>query len=328
MNPARMLGNRFTIVIATLLTAVTPISIEAQTVPQNEGSRPGTPQAGQTRPAASQPSRQPVRRPTAPRPPEWIPLPPQHAQFLDQVLQYWQDRTSKISRFRCRFKRYEYDSTFGPGSKIAKTYAEGEIQYSSPDKGLFRTTLLKAYVRDKDHPQGAYIERPLQADHWICDGKSVFKFDYNKKVLTEQILPPEYRGRAITRGPLPFLFGADANDIKRRYWMRIITPADRTQGENREYWIQAIPKTQEDAADYRAINIMIDGKDFLPNGMVLYGRVVGSSQSYRFEKREVNFSVLAEKLNLFHRQFYEPKLPASDWKKVVHGVQQAQRSSR
>ncbi len=316
MNHARMLG-RF-LLVGTIWALVAGLGASPQAAGQ---------QVPQTRPSGTSGSSAPVAsgRPAAPRAPAWVPLPPQHAKFLDDVLRYWQQHTSKIERFRCRFKRWEFDSTFGPGQNTAKTYAEGEIQYAAPDKGLFKADVYKAFVRDKEHPEGHYVDRPPRADHWICDGKSIFKFDYVEKQLTEQVLPPEYRGRAITRGPLPFLFGADAEDIKRRYWMRIITPPEKTKGEDREYWIEAIPKTQEDAADYRVIHIMIDGKDFLPNRMDLYGRVAGNKQVYVFEKRDVNFSVLAEKLNIFHRQFYEPKLPSSEWKKVVYGAEQAQR---
>ena len=321
MSRARMLGRSWWKGMGLLAVLCSMAAVAVGQVPGG-GTRPASrPAAGGT--GNAQPSRPAVQ----PRAPAWVPLPPKHAQFLDQVLRYWQQRTAQIERFRCRFKRWEFDTTFGPGPNKARAYSEGEIQYAAPDKGLLRAEVHKVFVRDQEHPAGHYVDKPEQADHWICDGKSVFKFDYAQKQLVEQILPPEYHGRGITRGPLPFLFGADAEDIKRRYWVRVITPPEKTKGEDREYWLEAIPKLQEDAADYRAIHIRIDGKTFLPYQIDLFGRVPGKRTVYVFEKREVNFSVLAEKLNLFHRQFYQPKLP-SGWKKVVYGAEQAQRAPR
>ena len=67
-------------------------------------------------------------------------------------------------------------------------------------------------------------------------------------------LPPEVRGQAIGKGPLPFLFNAKADDIKQRFWIHVITPPN-TKGE---YWLEAVPKTQEDAANFMFIHIIID----------------------------------------------------------------------
>ena len=139
----------------------------------------------------------------------------------------------------------------------------------------------------------------------------VYQFDQRQKKLIQNELPPEVRGQAIGKGPLPFLFNAKADDIKQRFWLRIVTPKD-TKGE---YWLEAVPKTQEDAANFKMIHIIIDETDYLPKAMVLFDTsyVAGvrpSRTTFQFNEREVNFSVLAEQLNLFHREFYEPKLPA------------------
>ena len=69
------------------------------------------------------------------------------------------------------------------------------------------------------------------------------------------------------------------------------------------------------------IHIIIDEPDYLPKAMVLFDTnyVPGtrcSQTTFQFEGREVNFSILTEQLNLFHREFYEPKLPAGWTRKV------------
>ena len=74
------------------------------------------------------------------------------------------------------------------------------------------------------------------------------------------------RGKAIADGPFPFLFGAQAAKIRARYWLRVITPPD-TQGE---YWLEAVPKTQVDAANYKKVTIILAQKDYLPRAIQVY----------------------------------------------------------
>lgn len=256
--------------------------------------------------------------PVAPAPmaPSWIPLSAQHQEYLDQVLAYWEHKSSQIQRYRCEFKRWEYDPVFGP-KDACKTFSEGVIKYAAPDKGLFRVDRLLEYQASQnpaDKP--TWLPPKDQAgtyDHWVCDGRYVYQFDQQKKKLIQNELPPEVRGQAIGNGPLPFLFNAKADDIKRRFWLHVITPRDAKN----EYWLEAVPKAQEDAANFKMVHVIIDEADYLPKAMVLFDTnyVAGvrpARTTFQFNNREVNFSVLAEQLNLFHREFYEPKLP-SGW---------------
>jgi len=254
-----------------------------------------------------------------PMAPAWVPVSDKHQQYVDQILQYWQQKSDQVKRYRCKFKRWEYDPVFGP-QETFKTFAQGVIKYSAPDKGLFRVEQVQQYQPPREHggkPQ--YVEADAQHhEHWICDGKSIFEFDYRQKKLIERELPPEMRGKAIGKGPLPFLFNADASDIKRRFWIRVITPKS-AQGE---YWLEAVPKTQEDAANFKLVHVIIDEQDFMPKAMVLFDpnyqpQACPSRTSFQFEDREANFSILAQQLNIFYREFYEPKTP-SGWEKIIH----------
>src|SRR5688572_23009925 len=82
--------------------------------------------------------------------PEWHPLPPDQQAYLDQVLNYWEHVASKIQRYRCKFTRHEYDpTTFSRQSdqKVASVISQGSIQFSAPDKGLFKVeSVLQAAV--------------------------------------------------------------------------------------------------------------------------------------------------------------------------------------
>lgn len=296
----------------------------ARTTASPQGKAPAGP-AGVT---------QPVFRPAtpglvaAPQAPSWFPLPPEHEKYLDQVLQYWQDSSSKIKRYRCKFTRWEYDGTFmsrdvKTGEMPAKTQSTGVIKYAAPDKGLFKVEQLLYYTPpQKAGERAQYLARPEdRGEQWICDGKSVFAFDHQQKQLMQTELPPEMQGRAIVDGPLPFMFGADAAKIKQRFWIRVITPKD-SKGE---YWLEAVPKTRTDAANFKMLHIIIDEADFLPKAMALFGpnydpRTNPTCTNFVFEKREVNWNDTIDKINIFAREFWEPATPLG-YKKVVERYQ-------
>jgi len=250
--------------------------------------------------------------------PSWIPLNPKQQEYLDQLLDYWEFKSSQVKRYRCKFQRWEYDPVFGPGGGKAKTYSEGIIKYSAPDKGLFRVENMLQYQPPREAGGTEYVPADKTLfEHWICDGQWVYQMDYPRERLVQTQLPPEMRGKAIGKGPLPFLFNAKAGDIKRRFWIHVITPPTATG----EYWLEAVPRTQEDAGNFKKIHVIISEKDFLPQAMVLFDQSTGANSdpphtTYRFVDREVNFSILAEKLNLFHREFYEPAVPPG-WTKDV-----------
>jgi TIGR03009 family protein len=253
--------------------------------------------------------------------PSWIPLTREHDEYLNQILAYWEHSTGKIERYRSQFKRWEYEFARRGNQNyemVLKTYSEGDLKYAAPDKGLFQVNQIQHRVAPK--VAGGQPEFQVQEggprEHWVCDGKSIFQFDYNNKQLVQRTLPPEMQGRRISEGPLPFLFGAEAEKIKQRFWIRVITPAD----VKNEYHLEAIPKTREDAQNFRAMHIVISEADFLPKAMVLFHRN-NAKTTYLFENRETNWNVTLNLLNVFHREFFEPALPERGWKKVVEPLQ-------
>jgi TIGR03009 family protein len=250
--------------------------------------------------------------------PGWYPLPKDHAEYLDKVLAFWEFKSKETQRYRCRFKRWEYDPDWVGSANVAKTYAEGAINYAAPDKGMFRvekSMLVTLPVTNPQEPKYTANNDTLN-EHWVCDGKSVFEFDGHNKNVIQRELPPNMQGKQIVEGPLPFLFGASAASIKARYWIRAIIPPPRKG----VFWLEAEPKSREDAANFKRVHIIIAGGDFLPEGLVLFHRA-NATTTFAFENRERNWNDLIEKLNLFHRQFFEPATP-SGWKKIVEKYQE------
>jgi TIGR03009 family protein len=260
-------------------------------------------------------ARQFTRPPMQPRSP-FPPPSPEQAQLLERVLASWEDRSSKIQCYRCTFQRWEYDSVFGPKDTY-NTYGEGVIQYAMPDKGLFRVDKTMKYTPQPAGEKPQYVAQDESTrQQWICDGNAVIELNYAKREMIRRALPPEMQGKAIADGPLPFLFGAKAAKIKERYWVRLVTP-DHVSGE---YHLEARPKTLEDAANFKFVVVVLDQQEFLPSRLVVYDVNFRPGQnesrtSFQFNHREVNAKDLLSKLNLFHREFYEPALP-SGWKKI------------
>ncbi len=285
--------------------------------------------AGVQQPAAAA-AAQPAARPataqpqassssvTTPQAPAWYPLPKDHAEYVDKVLAFWEFKSKETERYRCRFKRWEYDPDWVGSPNVAKSYSEGTINYASPDKGLFRVDKcmqVSLPLTQGQEPKFTETEATMN-EYWVCDGKSIFEFDGRNKNLVQRELPPDMQGKQIVEGPLPFLFGASADSIKARYWIRAIIPPPKKG----VFWLEAEPKMREDAANFKRVHIIIAETDFLPEGLVLFHRTKATT-TFAFEERERNWNELLEKINVWHRQFFEPATP-SGWKKVVERYQE------
>ena len=161
-------------------------------------------------PAAGQPIQGPPVRNAPPQAP--FVLSPPEAGALENLLTDWEKRNKEIHVMESKFFRWKYDAVFGNGNQPPPP-EKGNLKFSAPDKGLMK-------IEAKD---------PKQSEQWLCDGKSIYQFDYPKKLVTEYVMPPEMQGKGIGDGPLPFVFGVEAKKLKQRYFMRIITPPRRAK---------------------------------------------------------------------------------------------------
>jgi TIGR03009 family protein len=215
---------------------------------------------------------------------------------LDQVLDAWESESKKIKTLSAGFKLWVYNSAFpgkaDPGQPPGPTRkSEGEIYFAAPDQGMYR-------------------EKTPNGEYWVCDGKSIYQIQHAKKELVETVLPEELRGKAISNGPLPFVFGAEAAKMKQRYSMRVITPRD-VRGQ---IWLEAYPRFQQDAANFRKVEVILDEQTMLPVGLQLFEPGPPTSPDrrvYAFGKPKVND--LWEKI----KNFFDPPLVPRGYKKVV-----------
>jgi TIGR03009 family protein len=306
-----------------------------QPLAPQQNTQPNGPQPTVRQAAGEAEIRQPAGRalvpaaqpaPASPQVPSWVPLDAAHQKWVDDILGYWEARSNKIKTFECGFYRYEYDPVFGP-KDVAKTKAGGEIKYAQPDKGLFRVTSLFSYTGPplKEGDEAQYAEQDASfGEHWVSDGIRVFQFDARGKRLIERTLPPEMQGQAIADGPLPFLFGARAQTIMARYWIHGLP-----QSGNGKYWLEAVPKSRQDAQNFKMVHIALDETSFLPAVLIVFApnydaKTNPSRTTYVFNTIKTNDDQTLtdqikkglDPLGLFHKNFYAPKLPPG-WQKVV-----------
>ncbi|NUQ63371.1 MAG: outer-membrane lipoprotein carrier protein LolA [Pirellulales bacterium] len=193
--------------------------------------------------------------------------------------------------FECDFNRFTYDATFGNPNK-PMFVDSGQLKYSAPDKGMFK------------------VEGP-RPEHWICDGKSIFEYKFGTKQLIEHKLPPELQGKAISDGPIPFLFGANAEKLKQRYYLRITTDPARAK---EEVWLEAFPRFQQDAANFERADLILKIENMQPFAVRVYEPGGRQHKVYEFK------NILVNQNNLFSFLKGDPftaKLPGLDWKRIV-----------
>jgi len=269
-------------------------------LPQQGAPRQAPPQ--QAAPPQQNPAGQAIVPLAAPEP---FVLTAEQQRLLDQVLAKWEQESGSVNTFSCTFGRWEVNETFGPPeNNYMYSEAFGEIKYSSPDHGVY----LVNKQTEWDSAKKVYVPRTEGLDHWVCNGKSIFEFNYKQKQLIERELAPEMQGKAITDGPLPFVFGTKADQLKQRYWMKDVTePSEVGKVVRLEAW----PKFQRDAANFHHVIIMLDQKTFMPSALRIVQPDGKNTQDYAFNNISKN-----NPLAVIMSAFDAPRKPLT-WTKVV-----------
>ena len=232
---------------------------------------------------------------------------PQQQEELDKLLTEWEAASGKVDLFSCSILRMEYDSTFGGPDKL-RTVSHGNLEYKSPDKGLFQLISSQEYRQDPATHRWELKDIEPQ-EYWTCDGKSTYQVDSKQKLVIEDPIPPSMQGKSITDGPLPFVFGAKADALKKRYYMRTITPPAEA---NTRVWLEAFPKSQRDAANFAWVELILTKDTKLPVALQIYSpgcdpKTDHNQQSrtmISLDKPSVNSSL--DKLENFLKDFARP----------------------
>ena len=259
--------------------------------PQRVAAVPGQPmpqQAGQQQPG----------RPAPQQPPQ---LSPEQQAALDRLLAAWEARNAAVTTWSCTFHKWEYNAwspADGGGERLAFSESSGEIKYAAPDKGLFRVKESNQW-----NPETRRYEKKTgeTGEHWVCNGTSIYEFRHSERQLRETRLPPEMQGKAISDGPLPFVFGAKADTLKKRYFMRLITPPGVTD----QIWLESLPRYQADAANFAKVELILQARDLMPFAIQIFKPGGQDRDVYQFDPRT---SLIDKGLDMF-RDFSKPMTP-------------------
>jgi TIGR03009 family protein len=190
---------------------------------------------------------------------------------LENLLADWEKRNKEIHVLESKFFRWRYDAIFGDAKKQPPP-EEGNLRFAGPDKAWMRIEAKDAKL----------------SEQWLCDGRAVFQWDYTNKVVTEWIMPPEMQGKGIGDGPLPFVFGIEAQKLKQRYFMRIVTPPN----VQNEVWLEAYPKYQRDAANYSKVEVILElvgaGRTLFPFAIQVYAPNGKDRIVYQLQNPKIN----------------------------------------
>jgi TIGR03009 family protein len=238
-------------------------------------------------------------------------LDPREQQFVRQVLEMWEVESGKIQTFSCRFERWEYHPVwFSDEKPMIKSH--GQLTYSKPDQGSFKIEEIRRWkntdpqVNDSDAPGDYVLQKSEVGEHWVCDGKAVYEYDHRNKQLKVTPLPEQLRGQSIVDGPLPFLFGANAEKLLKRYWIR------SPQGTPQSIWLEAYPRWQSDAANYHHVEVILNRKTMQPAAIQVHQPDGKERHVYMFDTPTINGTLNG----IFGNLFSAPRTPLG-WKRVV-----------
>lgn len=263
------------------------------------------------------------------------PITPQEQQYVDQLLDYWENSTKNLERLSCDFKLFEYNSNAPFVQQLAQQTSQdirqikykasqGVIRYMKPDKGMYKVDMAIALTGklDKNGQPEMLSSEQLEQDYWICDGETIHQYDRVQKKVTHYVIPSELRGQNIMETPLPFLFGIEKTKVKERFWVRALQPPPQANGQPNTdlFLIEAYPKYQQDAQNYSKVHIFLDRKEFLPLALIKYQTdhvdepklpLTDSREYFEFTNR-VRDANLLQKFNeiVFRQQFIPLQLPA------------------
>ena len=300
------------VVVSVVTVSVGAVTLPAGAQPPAAGPRIAV-VPGQSVPQAVAP-RQPAQQQTGPQtaqqpaaagqqagPPPPAPLSPEQQAALDRLLAAWEARNAAVTTWSCSFHKWEYNAwspADGGGERLAFSESGGEIKYAAPDKGMFRVKESTQW-----NPETRRYEKRTgdAGEHWVCNGTSIYEFRHAERQLRETRLPPEMQGKAISDGPLPFVFGAKADTLKKRYFMRLVTPP----GVADQIWLEALPRYQADAANFAKVELILQARDLMPFAIQIYKPGGQDRDVYQFDPRT---SLIDKGLDLF-RDFSKPVTP-------------------
>ena len=257
---------------------------------------------------ATQPGMQPINRSEpANRIAPYI-LNPNEQRELDEFLARWERYSANIRQYEVDFNLFDYDPTI-PGAQPNVPYriSFGNFKYNaSPMRYLM---VVEGEWRDNKPIKRDGDKNPhIAADKILIDDKTVYKYDYNAKTVHQIHVPPEMIGQGIADSPLPLIFGAKADELKRRFSMKV---EHRPDGMTVLY---ARPMLIEDQQEFKELEVMLE-RDLRARGLKQYD--INNTGWKVYELRATKINPIISNLIEHVRNLFTPDTPRG-WKVEQH----------
>ena len=189
---------------------------------------------------------------------------------LEAILQRWEQQSSRIQKLSGEHSRFIYRKMDG-----TELRGRGSFAFAAPDKGMLE-------IKPSEVPPGTTNPQrvdmngePLEVrgdpgERWVCDGEQILQFELSvqEKQYSRIEIPPSMRGENIIQGPLPFLFGVSAGELKRRYRMTIGSLNKWSpQNPTGTVHVVAYPLRKVDSQSWQKADVLLDGRTFLPTAI-------------------------------------------------------------
>ena len=246
-------------------------------------------------------------------------LTPEQQMELDSVLARWEQYSTKIKRYEAEFDLYHVDPATNSINQVPQdqpTYiAFGVFTYQAPTRFLYHVQ-GQWMAKDGKHEKVFFDpqNRPtILSEKTILDETVLYNYDFKAKNVTQHNLPKEYVGRGLADSPLPLIFGAKVEDMKRRFSMRIVTPENE---KSTRIHIEAIPLFSEDQQEFKKITIILDTKTLNAIGMKKVDGVTETYSIYSIRNVLIN---RPRPLGSVVDKIFDPVVP-SGWTRVVEDI--------
>lgn len=185
---------------------------------------------------------------------------------LETVLQTWGQRSARVRKLTGNHARFIYQK-----ASDVERRGVGSFAFESPDRGMLKVLPAELKEGTVSKKIGANGE-PLRVvadepEKWVCDGEQILQMEVSlgEPQYSRVEIPPRMRGENIIQGPMPFLFGVSAEELKKRYRMHL---GDRHTWQPEtsagEVHVVAYPLRKVDAQSWQRADVILDGRSFLP----------------------------------------------------------------
>lgn len=244
---------------------------------------------------------------------------------LNRFLEDWEKVSATYKRFECKFYCFTYGVAFTEGKtdKLEKDIPDyvtyGWLRYSAPNRGAYEVTgevtgsannrievdFDKKAKRADEHIDGRRVK-------YLSTGEEIHNFDFADSKVYIYRVPKDQQTGIATGGPMPLVFGAKAADLRKRYYLRLVTPESSVK--RNEIWLEAYPRNEDDAAEFKCVHLVVDRKERIPKAFIKYS--VNGTQRDVYE-----FDISSLKINsrwdtLMEATFFDPNRVPGNWTKV------------